>query len=90
MRTTLTLIASLGLLAAAEQPKPAPSLNTAERTALGYVVNESKKLDDQQKQLRTQYEAIVSDACKRAIGLPTCKINEDGTLAKITQPEVKK
>lgn len=89
MRTTLLLLA-MGIAGAAEQPKPTPSLNTAERTALGYVVTESKKLDDQQKQLRTQYEAIVADACKRAIGLPTCKINEDGTLAKITPPEVKK
>ena len=84
---TIALLASLGLLAAAEQPTPAPSLNTAERTALGYVVNESKKLDDQQKQLRAQYEAIVADACKRAVGVPACKINDDGTLAKI---EVKK
>jgi hypothetical protein len=88
MRTTI-LLASLGLLAAAEQPKPAPSLNTAERTALGYVVAESKKLDDQQKQLRSQYEAIVVDACKRAIGLPACKINEDGTITKIAE-EAKK
>ena len=88
---TLALIASLGLLAAAEQPTPAPSLNTAERTALGFVVTESKKLDDQQKQLRTQYEAIVTDACKRALNVPTCKIMEDGTLAKIAPPaEVKK
>ena len=85
---TLALLASLGLLAAAEQPKPAPSLNTAERTALGYVVAESKKLDDQQKQLRTQYEAIVAVACKRAVGVPACKINDDGTLSKID--EVKK
>ena len=87
MRTTL-LLASMGLLAAAEQPKTTPTLNTAERTALGYVVAESKKLDDQQKQLRAQYEAIVADACKRAIGLPVCKIGEDGTLTKID--EVKK
>jgi len=78
----------MGLLAAAEQPKPTPSLNTAERTALGYVVAESKKLDDQQKQLRAQYEAIVADACKRAVGVPACKIGEDGTLTKIE--EVKK
>lgn len=86
---TIALIASLGLLAAAEQPKPAPSLNTAERTALGYVVTESKKLEDQQKQLRAQYEAIVADACKRAIGLPACKINDDGTITKLAD-EVKK
>lgn len=84
---TIALLASLGLLAAAEQPTPTPSLNTAERTALGYVVAESKKIDDQQKQLRAQYEAIVADACKRAVGVPACKINDDGTLAKI---EVKK
>jgi hypothetical protein len=80
---TIALLAIMGLIAAAEQPTPAPTLNTAERTALGYVVTESKKLDDQQKQLRAQYEAIVTDACKRALGLPACKINEDGTLAKI-------
>ena len=81
----------MGLLAAAEQPTPAPALNTAERTALGYVVAESKKLDDQQKQLRAQYEAIVSDACKRALSVPACKINDDGTLAKIAPAaEVKK
>ena len=73
----------MGLLAAAEQPTPSPTLNTAERTALGYVVNESKKLDDQQKQLRTQYEAIVADACKRALNVPACKINDDGTLSNI-------
>jgi len=87
MRTTLILLA-MGIAGAAEQPKPTPSLNTAERTALGYVVNESKKLDDQQKQLRTQYEAIVADACKRALSVPACKIGEDGTLSKID--EVKK
>jgi hypothetical protein len=79
----------MGIAGAAEAPKPTPALNTAERTALGYVVNESKKLDDQQKQLRTQYEAIVADACKRAIGLPVCKIGEDGTIAKIAE-EAKK
>jgi hypothetical protein len=86
---TITLIASMGLLAAAEQPKPTPSLNTAERTALGYVVGKSKELDDQQKQLRAQYEAIVADACKRALSVPACKINDDGTLTKIAD-EVKK
>lgn len=84
---TLALFASMGLLAAAEQPTPAPSLNTAERTALGYLVAESKKLDDQQKQLRAQFEAIQADACKRALNVPACKINDDGTLATI---EVKK
>jgi hypothetical protein len=88
MRTTLILLA-MGIAGAAEQPKPTPSLNTAERTALGYVVTESKKLDDQQKQLRAQYEAIVSDACKRAVGVPACKINDDGTLSKIAE-EAKK
>lgn len=88
---TIALIAMTGLMAAAEQPTPAPALNTAERTALGFVVAESKKLDDQQKQLRTQYEAIVTDACKRALNVPTCKINEDGTLSKIAPPaEAKK
>ena len=88
---TIALLAMTGLMAAAEQPTPAPSLNTAERTALGYVVAESKKLDDQQKQLRAQYEAIVADACKRAVGVPACKINDDGTLSKIAPaPEVKK
>ena len=79
----------MGMAGAAEQPKPTPSLNTAERTALGYVVVESKKLNDQQKQLRTQYEAIVADACKRAIGLPVCKIGEDGTITKLAE-EAKK
>ena len=88
---TLALLASIGLLAAAEQPTPTPSLNTAERTALVYVVAESKKLDDQQKQLRAQYEAIVADACKRAVGVPACQINDDGTLSKIAPAaEVKK
>jgi len=86
---TLALFAITGLIAAAEQPKPAPALNTAERTALGYVVAESKKLDDQQKQLRAQYEAIVADACKRAVGVPACKINDDGTIGKLAE-EVKK
>lgn len=79
----------MGMAGAAEQPTTPPTLNTAERTALGYVVNESKKLDDQQKQLRTQYEAIVADACKRAVGVPACKINDDGTLSKIAE-EAKK
>jgi len=79
----------MGIAGAAEQPKPTPSLNTAERTALGYVVGESKKLDDQQKQLRAQYEAIMVDVCKRAIGLPACKINDDGTITKAAE-EVKK
>lgn len=84
---TIALLAMTGLMAAAEQPTPGPALNTAERTALGYVVAESKKLEDQQKQLRAQYEAIVADACKRAVGVPACKIGDDGTLSKI---EVKK
>jgi hypothetical protein len=88
MRTLLALLA-MGMAGAAEKPTTPPTLNTAERTALGYVVNESKKLDDQQKQLRTQYEAIVADACKRAVGVPACKINDDGTLSKIAE-EAKK
>jgi hypothetical protein len=88
---TIALLAMTGIMAAAEQPTTPPTLNTAERIALGSVITESKKLDEQQKQLRTQYEAVVTDACKRALGVPTCKINDDGTLVKIAPPpEVKK
>jgi hypothetical protein len=85
---TLTLIASAAMLAAAEQPKPA--LNNAETIALRSVVTESKKLDDQQKQLKAAYEAIIADACQRVFGGPGCRLNDDGTLTKVEPAKEKK
>lgn len=89
MRTTI-LLASMGLLAAAEQPKPKPELSTAARIALGAIVGESKKLADQQKDLSAQYEAVKSEECQRVFQSKSCDINGAGQLVLIPAPEVKK
>lgn len=85
MRTTL-LLASLGILAAAEQPKPKPELSTAARIALSAIVGESKKLADQQKELASQYEAVKSEECQRVFGSQKCDINGAGQLVLIPAP----
>lgn len=85
MRTTL-LLASLGILAAAEQPKPKPELSTAARIALSAIVGESKKLADQQKDLASQYEAVKSEECQRVFGSQKCDINGAGQLVLIPAP----
>jgi len=89
---TIALLASMGLLAAAEQPKPKPELSTAARIALGAIVSESKKLADQQKDLASQYEAVKSEECQRVFGSQKCDINGAGQLVLIAPPpaEVKK
>ena len=91
MRTTI-LLASLGLLAAAEQPKPTPKLNTAEVTALNAVGSRLDALRKEYEALTKQESEIRADACRRALDLPTCEIRPDGTLHKpeAPKPEVEK
>lgn len=91
MRTTL-LIASLGLLAAAEQPKTTPALNTAEIIALNSIESRMKQIREEFDALDKQRGTVRADACRRALDIPACEIRPDGTLAKPEPPkaEVKK
>jgi len=98
---TIALLAITGMIAAAEQPKsapsqpaPAPRLNSAEIIAFQSIGKRKDELrrvfQDAQKEFQTldQQEADVkADACKRALHLPACEVKQDGTLAPI---EVKK
>jgi hypothetical protein len=83
---TIALLAITAMIAAAETPTK-PALNNAEGIALRSVVTESKKLGDQQNELKKQYEAIMSDACTRVFSTPVCKLNDDGSLSKIEAPK---
>ena len=86
---TIALLAITGLIAAAEQPKNA--LSVGAQTALSFLVKEAKSLDEQQKTIRERYQAIIAEECQRVHQTPACKLNEDGTLAKIEPPkDVKK
>ena len=84
---TLTLIASLGLLAAAEQPKPTPApLKTAERMALTGLYSQRAELDK-------QIDVILTEACAdRGIPKDRCRLQQDGTFLTLPEPpkEVKK
>jgi hypothetical protein len=76
---TLALLASLGLLAAAQQPKPTPALKTAERIAL-------TDLSARVAELNKQIDAILTEACAdRGIPKDRCRLQSDGTFA--TLPE---
>ena len=81
---TLALIASMGLLAAAEEPKTTPEqLSTAEVVSLTAIAEKMAVLEKQAKALQEQQRAIVGDACKRAgIAADACEIKQDGTIAK--------
>lgn len=79
----------MGMAGAAEQPKP-PTINNAESIAIRAVVAESKKLDDQQNELKRQYELIVADACQRVHQSAQCRLNQDGTLTKAEATKEKK
>jgi hypothetical protein len=82
MRTTL-LLASLGLLAAAEQPKPTPALKTAERMAL-------TELSAKVAELNKQIDAILTEACAdRAIPKDRCRLQPDGTFLTLPEPPAK-
>lgn len=91
MRTTL-LIAMTGIMAAAEQPKPTPSLNTAEIIALNSIESRMKAIREEYEALDKQRGTVRADACRRALDVPACEIRPDGTLAKPEPPkaEVKK
>lgn len=86
MRTTL-LLASMGLLAAAEQPKTPAPLKTAERLALSDLSAKRAELDK-------QIEAILTEACAdRGIPKERCRIQPDGSFVALPEPpkaEVKK
>jgi hypothetical protein len=85
---TIALLASMGLLAAAEQPKPTPApLKTAERMAL-------TELSAKVAELNKQIDVILTEACAdRNIPKDRCRLQQDGTfltLPEQTKPEVKK
>lgn len=83
---TIALLAMTGLMAAAEQPTK-PALNNAEQIAIRALFAEAKVIEDRQKNLREQYQAVIADACTRVYQTPTCKLNDDGTLSKIEPPK---
>lgn len=87
---TIALLAMTGLMAAAEQPEKKPALNNAEQIAIRALVAEAKVIEDRQKNLRDQYQAVIADACTRVYQTPTCKLNDDGTLSKIEPPKESK
>lgn len=77
-----------GIMAAAEQPKPTPQLNTAEVIALNTVESRMKAIRDEYEALEKQRVQVRADACRRALDVPTCEIRPDGTLAKPEPPKV--
>lgn len=77
---TIAIIASAGLLVAAEQPKPKPELSTAARVALATIVTESKRLSEQQAALSKQFEQIKTEECQRIHGLDKCEITDAGQV----------
>ena len=82
MRLTITLLIAAALYA---QPK---TLNTAERIALGALVERARALAEQQKEIERQYTAVVDEACTREYGAGAkCQIRQDGTLAKVEAKE---
>lgn len=91
MRTTI-LILAMGIAGAAEQPKPTPTLNTAEIIALNSIESRMKAIREEFEALDKQRGAVRADACRRALDIPACEIRPDGTLAKPEppKPEVKK
>lgn len=86
MRLTLTLLIATALYA---QPN---TITTAERIALGALVERARSLAEQQKEVERQYTAVVDEACAREYGAGAkCQIRQDGTLAKIeAKKEAKK
>jgi len=91
---TLALFASLGLLAAAQEPKPTPAapvtvrINTAELTAFTFVEGRMKSLREEFDALERQRATIKSDACQRAFQVPACDLKTDGTMTKLDPPKV--
>lgn len=82
MRLTLTLLITTALYA---QPK---TITTAERIALGALVERARALAEQQKEVERQYTAVVDEACTRLYGAgEKCRIQQDGTLAKVEAKE---
>jgi hypothetical protein len=83
MRTTI-LLASLGLLAAAEQPKSTPApLKTAERMAL-------TELSAKVAELNKQIDVILAEACAdRSIPKDRCRLQQDGTFLTLPEPPTK-
>ena len=81
---TIALLAMMGIMAAAEEPKAQPAqLSTAEVVSLTAIAEKMAVLEKQAKALQEQQKAIVGDACKRAgIAADSCEIKQDGTIAK--------
>lgn len=80
---TIALIASLGVLAAAEQPKPPAPLKTAERMAL-------TELSAKVAELNKQIDAILTEACAdRNIPKDRCRLQQDGTFFVLPEPPAK-
>lgn len=82
MRITLTLLITAALYA---QPK---TLTTAERIALGALVERARAIGEQQKEIERQYTAVVDEACTREYGAGAkCQIDKSGSLAKVEAKE---
>lgn len=77
----------------AQEPKPAPTLSTAERIAIAHLMAESKKLTDAQSELEKQYRQIEFDLCKRHYDGKPCQVDQAGNIVlkpEPAKPEVKK
>lgn len=82
MRLTITLLITTTLYA---QPR---TITTAERIAIGSLIERSRALAEQQKEVERQYTAVVDEACTREYGAGAkCRIQQDGTLAKVEAKE---
>lgn len=91
---TLALLAIMGMIAAAQTPKPTPPaapvtvrLNTAELTAFTAVEGRMKTIREEFEALERQRAAIKSDACQRAFQVPACDLKTDGTMTKVDPPK---
>ena len=77
----------------AETPKPAPTLNTAERIAIQALMAESKRLSDAQAELSKQYAEIQAELCRKHYEGKPCEVAGNGTVVlkpEPPKPEVKK
>ena len=103
---TIALLAIMGMIAAAQEPKPTPAaapvtvrLNSAEITAFNHVQERKNAIRQQYAVLEKEFSAleklepqIQADACLRGFKNPICQIKPDGTMteAEKPKPEVKK
>ena len=95
---TISIIASAGLLAAAETPKPKPELSTSARVAMDAIFAQSKQLGAQSKQIGEQQAALLKlldaikiEECQRIHKLDKCDITDAGQVIPVpAKKEVKK